>query len=417
MKIKFLIAGTLSLFSATVFAQKSELNTAQSEYDKYETFRQNKAMASMAGNSINTARTSIDKASTDSKTGTMPQTYALKSAIYGALAYNDTVATTSTPLYNTALEAMKKAKELDTKGEYKKLTDAANQYLSYYQLNKGVREFQGKNYEEAYKAFDFYRNSYPEDTTAIYYTGLAAINAKNIPVAINNYKKLVNTNYSRRADIYADLSNLYLMSKDTTNALNIVTEGVSKFPNSANLRGREVEIALQQGKQAEFVDKIEAAIANDPKNKTLYFYSGVAYGKIAEAKDKAAKTAKDPAAKTAALKAKDEALAKAAAAYAKAVEIDPAYFDANLNMGYTLMTSAVDDYNTANKLPMSKQAEYKALMAKVNAAADKAKPYLDKAVELDPKSASALGNLRNYYIIKKDNVKMADIKKRIDALQ
>jgi len=121
MKIKFLIAGTLSLFSATVFAQKSELNTAQSEYDKYETFRQNKAMASMAGTSINTAKTSIDKASADSKTGVMPQTFALKSAIYGALAYNDTVAATSMPLYNTSLEAMKKAKELDTKGEYKKI--------------------------------------------------------------------------------------------------------------------------------------------------------------------------------------------------------------------------------------------------------------------------------------------------------
>ncbi|WP_342644319.1 hypothetical protein [Mucilaginibacter sp. CSA2-8R] len=417
MKIKFLIAGTLSLFSATVFAQKSELNTAQTEYDKYETFRQNKAMASMAGTSINTAKTSIDKASADSKTGAMAQTFALKSAIYGALAYNDTVATTSTPLYNTSLEAMKKAKELDTKGEYKKLTDAANQYLAYHQLNRGVKEFQGKNYEQAYKAFDFYRSAYPEDTTAIYYTGLAAVNAKNIPVAINNYKKLVTTNYSRRADIYADLSNLYLMSKDTTGALNVVSEGVGKFPNNATLRGREVEIALQQGKQAEFVDKIEAAIANDPKNKTLYFYSGVAYGKIADAKDKAAKAAKDAATKTAALKARDEATAKATAAYGKAVEIDPNYFDANLNMGYTLMTSAVDDYNTANKLPMSKQAEFKALMAKVNAAADKAKPYLDKAVELDPKSASALGNLRNYYIIKKDTVKTAEIKKKMDTLQ
>lgn len=417
MKIKFLIAGTLSLFSATVFAQKSELNTAQTEYDKYETFRQNKAMASMAGTSINTAKTSIDKAAADSKTGVMPQTYALKSAIYGALAYNDTVATTSAPLYNASLEAMKKAKELDTKGEYKKLTDAANQYLAYYQLNRGVKDFQAKQYADAYKAFDFYRSAYPEDTTAIYYTGLAAINSQNIPVAITNYKKLVTTNYSRRADIYADLSNLYLMTKDTAAALSTVTEGVSKFPNNANLRGREVEIALQQGKQAEFVDKIEAAIANDPKNKTLYFYSGVAYGKIADTKDKAAKAAKDPATKAAALKAKDEALTKAAAAYAKAVEIDPAYFDANLNMGYTLMTSAVDDYNTANKLPMSKQAEYKALMAKVNAAADKAKPYLDKAVELDPKSASALGNLRNYYIIKKDTVKTAEIKKKMEGLQ
>ncbi|UEG55233.1 tetratricopeptide repeat protein [Mucilaginibacter daejeonensis] len=417
MKNKFLMAGAICLFSATAFAQKSELSTAQSEYDKYETLRQNKSTANMAATSLTTAKTSIDKASANEKTANLPQTYALKGAIYGVLAYSDTVAATSTPLFNTAAEAVKKAKETDTKGEYKKLTDAANQYLAYYQLNKGVKEFQGQKFEDAYKSFDAYRTVYPEDTTAIFYTGLAAANSKNYPAAIAQYKKLVTTNYSKRADIYADLSNIYLMSKDTTAALNAVSEGVSKFPNSAALRGREVEIALQQGKQAEFVGKIEQAIATDPKNKTLYFYSGVAHGKIAEASEKAAKAAKDPAAKAAALKTRQENLDKAAAAYQKAVELDPNYFDANLNMGYVLMTPAVDDYNTANKLPQAKQKEYNALMAKVTAAVDKAKPYLEKAVELDPKSAAALGNLRNYYIIKKDNVKTAEIKKKIDALQ
>jgi len=207
------------------------------------------------------------------------------------------------------------------------------------------------------------------------------------------------------------------MQKDTAAALAAVGEGVSKFPNNAALRGREVEIALQQGKQVEYIDKIQAAIANDPKNKTLYYYSGVAYSKVADAQDKIAKTAKDPAAKTAALKLKADNNAKAADAYKKAVEVDPNYFEANLNMGYVLMSPAVDDYNNANKLPMNKQAEFNALMAKVTAAADRAKPYLDKAVELQPKDVSALGNLRNYYIIKKDTVKTAEIKKRIDAIQ
>jgi len=317
MKIKFLIAGGISLFSASVFAQKGELTTAQQEYDKYETLRQNNSMANMATTSITNAKTSIDKAAANEKTAALPQTYALKGAIYSALAYSDTVATTSAPLFNTASEAIKKAKEADTKGENKRFIDAANQYLGYYQLNKGVNEFKAKQYADAYKSFDFYRNIYPEDTTAIYYTGLAAANAQNYPVAISNYKKLVTTNYSKRADVYSDLSNLYLMQKDTAAALAAVGEGVSKFPSSAALRGREVEIALQQGKQAEFIDKIQAAIANDPKNKSLYYYSGVAYSKVADAQDKIAKTAKDPAAKNAALKLKTENNNKAADAYKK----------------------------------------------------------------------------------------------------
>jgi hypothetical protein len=39
MKIKFLMTGLLGLMTATTFAQKGELNNAQSNYDKYEAFR------------------------------------------------------------------------------------------------------------------------------------------------------------------------------------------------------------------------------------------------------------------------------------------------------------------------------------------------------------------------------------------
>jgi hypothetical protein len=39
MKIKFLMTGLLAFITATTFAQKGELNTAQSEYEKFEGLR------------------------------------------------------------------------------------------------------------------------------------------------------------------------------------------------------------------------------------------------------------------------------------------------------------------------------------------------------------------------------------------
>jgi tetratricopeptide (TPR) repeat protein len=410
MKIKFLMLGLLGLISATAFAQKGELNTAQSEFEKYDGL---KLQAALALPSLNKAKESIDKAAANQKTANLPQTYAVKANIYGSLAQLDTVATTSLPLFTTAEEALKKAKELDTKGENKKLIDNANAVLAQYQLNKGVKEYQAGKYDLAYKSFDFYRTVMPEDTNAILYTGLAALNAKNYPAAITNYNKLVTTKYSKVESVYGELAGIYLANKDTTGALKTITDGLAKYPTSADLRRTEIEISLQQGKQKEVLDKILSAISNDPKNKSLYYYAGLVYSQVADAA--AQKIAKAPTASKVTLQTeKTQNFQKAADMYKKALEIDPNYFEANLNMGYVIISPAIDSYNAANKLPANQQKAYDAAMA--NAQFDQAKPYLLKAVELNPKSPDALNNLLTYYKGKKDDANIAKITAQINAL-
>lgn len=416
MKIKLLMAGLLGLVSATAFAQKGELNTAKEEYEKYSGLRGQPAMATMAGKSLSAAKESIDKASVNEKTASLPLTYAVKGSIYSALAAQDTVPTTSLPLFTTADEALKKAKELDTKGENKKMIDEAYLNLAQYQLTKGVKEYSASKYDLAYKSFDYYRTVLPEDTNAIYYTGLAAANSKNYPAAISNYNKLLTTKYSKNAITYLDLSSLYLASKDTANALKTVSDGVVKYPSNSDLRKREIEISLQTGKEKEVTDKIQAALANDPKNKTLYYYAGLTYSQTGDGYVNAQKAAKDPAAKAKLQASKAEAYGKAGEMYKKALELDPNYFEANLNLGYIILSPAIDLYNAANKLPANKQKEYDAAVAKAKAQFDLAKPYLVKAVELQPKSIDALQNLRTYYQGVRDDANAAKIKAQIDAL-
>jgi tetratricopeptide (TPR) repeat protein len=412
MKIKFLMLGLLGLISVTAFAQKGELNTAQSEFEKYEGLKTQPALALP---SLNKAKESIDKAAANQKTANLPQTYAVKANIYGSLAQLDTVATTSLPLFTTADEALKKAKELDAKGENKKLIDNANGILAQYQLNKGVKEYQSGKYDLAYKSFDFYRTVMPEDTNAILYTGLAALNAKNYPAAITNYNKLVTTKYSKVESVYSELAGIYLANKDTTGALKTITDGLVKYPTSADLRRTEIEISLQQGKQKEVLDKILSAISNDPKNKNLYYYAGLVYSQVADAA--AQKITKAPAASKVTLQAeKTQNFQKAADMYKKALEIDPNYFEANLNMGYVIIAPAIDSYNAANKLPANQQKAYDAAMAKATAQFDQAKPYLLKAVELNPKSPDALNNLLTYYKGKKDDANIAKITAQLNAL-
>jgi hypothetical protein len=426
MKIKFLMAGLLGLVSTAALAQKSELSNAQTEYESYSvtsvSAQKIPMLKAKAKTSLTNAKTSIDKASANAKTATMPLTYAVKAAIYGALAEEDSVETTSAVNYNTASEALKQAKLADTKNENAKLLNEATIRLERYQLNKGVNEYQNKKYVNAYKSFDNYRALSPEDTTAIFYTALAATNAGSVDpkyyqYAISNYNKLVTTKYSKNPQAYLDMSAIYLHVKDTVGALKAVNEGVIKYPKDSELRKRQIEIALQTGKQNDIISSVETAIANDPKNKTLYYYSGLTYSQIADADFANLGKIKDPAAKAAMRQKVLDNYVKAAEMYKKGLEIDPNYFEANLNLGYVLMRPAIDTYNAANSLPANKQKEYEQQIAKAGAQFEIAKPYLLKAVELNPKSIDALTNMMNYYRGKKDNANAAKMKAQIDALK
>jgi len=431
MKIKFLMTALLAFAAISAFAQKGELSNANEQYGKYDVARQNYTLAKPF---LMNAKTSIDKASANQKTAALPETYALKAAVYASLAFRDTVSATSATEYATAVEALNKAKELDTKKENTNLIQHATGELAQLQLDRGVKAYQSKKYDEAYKSFDAARQLVPEDTTAILYTAVSALNTKNYTATIANYNKLLTTNYKDKIKIYTDLPTIYLVNKDTAGAVKAATEGVTKFPNDAALRKEQIEIALQAGAQGDLTTKIDEAIKGDPNNKSLYYYAGLTHSQIAEAKNtqvkkllraaqKASQQAK-PGTKPAAedpqiaklQTSMNEDYAKAADMYKKALAIDPNYFEAVLNLGYVSEAPAINIYNAAQLLPVTQVKAYNDAMAKANAQFDIAKPYVLKAVELNPNSLDALTNLRSFYLGKKDEVNANAIQKKIDAL-
>ncbi|MDB5007504.1 MAG: hypothetical protein JWP45_1897 [Mucilaginibacter sp.] len=424
MKIKFLMAALLGLISVTAFAQKGELTTAQTEYNDYLVSSGQKlaVLVAKAKTSLGNAKTSIDKASTNSKTAAMPLTFALKAAIYSAIAKDDSVQTSAAVEANTAMDALKQAKTLDTKNENAKLIDEASKQIAQYEVNRGVAEFQNKKYDDAYKSFDIGRQLIPTDTTMILNTAIAAANAKNYKAAEDNYNSLLKLNYNDKKRVYNDLPGIYLANKDTAGAIKSIDEALVKYPDNPNLRRLEIEIALQSGKLSDLTSKLQSAIAGDPKNKVLYYYAGLTNTEIGDAANDNAKKLKDtdPAKKATYQTALDN-YAKAGDYFKKALEIDPDYYEANRGYGYALLRPAIDDYNKANQTKDDK--EYAVLRKKANVQFDLAKPYIQKAVDINPKSADALTLLRNYYKGKYDpahaveNAKKADdLKKQIDAL-
>ena len=392
MKIKsFILALTFMSASAAVFAQKGEVNSAKSNYEKYVQLRDANS-AALGLTNLKNAKASVDKAVVHDKTAGDATAWTYKALIYSDLALLDSVPTTSKPIMSEAVSALAKAKELDKSGANKAELDKVTANVAQYEINAGVKAYQAGKFEEAYTAFNNSLAHRPGDTTITYYAGLSAINAKNYKEGIAKYESLVKSNFSSNNQVYLDLSRLYLMQGDTAKAISIASEGSSKFANDAALATQEIELSLMAGKQKEVISKIEAQAQKDPKNKLLPFYLGIAYNAANDTE-------------------------KAIAAYKQAIAIDPEFGDANLNLGGLYLNKGIELYNTANKLPQNKQKEYDEMMKKANSQFDVAFPFLQKAVAADPKSKLALDNLKTYYIIKKNQAKVDELTKQINALQ
>jgi tetratricopeptide (TPR) repeat protein len=391
MNIKSLIlAWVITGTSVFAFAQKGELNSAKSNYDKYTVLKS--ATPAMAVTNLQSAKQSIDKAAQHEKTMNDPATWTYKALIYADLALLDSVPATSAPLLKEATSALEKAVSLDKAGANKANLEEVNKLFAQYHLNAGVRAYQAKDFKEALKGFNASLNYRPGDTTITYYAGLSAINAQDYAAAIKAYQDLVKTNFSNNSQIYLDLSRIYALQKDTVAAVRAAAEGSAKFPNNAELARQEIELSLLSGKQKETIGRITAQAEKEPKNKLYPFYLGVAYATMNDSE-------------------------KAEEWYKKSIAIDPNYAEATLNLGGVILNKGIELYNGANKLPQSKQKEYETMMKKANTEFDRALPYLQKATDLSPKSRMAWENLRAYYQAKRNTAKVAEINKTLQTLE
>ncbi len=387
----------LSLFLAGIFgvamAQKSEVNTAKNEYAKFELGLQVKTDAAKQLATLNTAKASADKAITNEKTKNDPELWAYRAVIYSALAVTDTTnQANSEAAFKTSSEAIAKAKTLDTKGEQKGRIENAEKNLSVIMQNKGVKAFNSNDFKNAYTSFKYVADVYPSDSTFNMYTAMAANQSQQYDEAIKYFNKTIELN-DKNPGVYQELAKVHMLKKDTTAALAAIDKGRAKHPSNLNLIYEELNVYLNRNQADKVLDKIDNAIAKDPKNKNLYYVSGIA--------NETAK--KFPEAET---------------AYKKAIEIDPAYFDATYNLGVYYINRGNDFINQANKLPNSKEAnaKYNALKGKFDGEIAKAVPLLEKAHEINPKDKNTLVSLSELYVKTNKLDKAAEAKKKLAEL-
>lgn len=390
MKVKSILLGMLVLASSAAFSQTSNLRKAKASYNKFNEVK-SIGNSALGAADLTAAKEALDKAIEHEKTKDLAETWTYYALVNADLAVLDST-DAQEGYMQTAIQAREKAISLDEGKEHEQNINVLNSIVAQYEMNKGVAAWDNQDFEGAYNAFDQGLKYLPNDTTLLYYSGLAAINSQDYEKALAKYVELIPVDsFSNNRQIILDVSRIYLMQGDTTNAIKYAELGTSKYPEDGELATQNIELNLMAGNDEKIINTISSQVEKDPENEHLHYYLGIAYSETNE-------------------------IEKAEAAYRKALELNPNYLDANINLGGLILNKGIDHFNTTNNASLP-QTEYEAEIKKAYDIFDSALPYLNKAVELDGSSYLALTNLKKYYEIKEDKDKIAELQARIDALQ
>ncbi len=370
MKMKSILLGALIVTTSVAFSQTSNLRRAKASYEKFNEVK-TIGNASLGVSDLNSAKDALEKAIEHEKTKELAETWTYYALVNADLALLDSTEA-SAGYIEKAVEAREKAVSLDTEKENEQNLSILNSILAQHELNKGVAAWDGQDFEGAYHAFDAGLKYLPGDTTLLYYSGLAAVNSQNYENALSKYVELVPVDsFSNNKQIILDVSRLYLIQGDTTNAIKYAEIGASKYPEDSELATQSIELNLMAGNEEKIIGTINDQVSKEPDNKHLHYYLGIAYSSTND-------------------------MEKAEASYRKALEIDPGYLDANINLGGLILNKGIDLFNKTNNANLA-QAEYDAEIKKAFDIFDSALPYLERAVEADGTSYLALTNLKKYY--------------------
>ncbi|NPA38105.1 MAG: tetratricopeptide repeat protein [Chlorobi bacterium] len=389
--MKRIILLLILVFSiSAAYAQKGKVTAA----DSY-----------LTTNDLDNAKKAIDAALANEKSNTWPKTYIVAAKVYTELYKNgkdDQGIMKAYDFYQKAIELDLKGDEKGKKkGKYKKDILFALTFFTQDLTNAAIEAFNKEDYETSYKAFDAVlkledainklEGLKPEDatvdTTIIYNCALAAYNAKDWKDAENYFKKTIELGYGG-GDAVLLLTQVYSNMGDSAKMGETLKMGFEKYPEDERVLTSLIQYYISTEQNDAALEYLNKAIEKDPENARYYMARGVLYESI----DKE----------------------KSIENYKKAIEIDPKMFDALYNIGVIYYNKGVEEQNKANE--MSDYKEFQKAKKMAEGYWEKALPYLEKALEINPNDRNVLESLKGLYYRFDRMDKYNEMKARIEAL-
>lgn len=231
------------------------------------------------------------------------------------------------------------------------------------------------------------------DTASIENANIASSNAKDWNTVIEISDRLIGLEPTNANNHISKINALSNMDDDEA-LINAIKEGRKHVPSSDAIVNFEVNYYLERKENDKLLTSLKDAIAINPNLPVLHFAMGATYAELGNNEE-------------------------AKAAYLKAIEIDPNNFDAynNLSALYLDRTNALTE--EMNNLGFSKAdlAKSDRLKEERDGLYREIIPFMNKALEIDPKSGEIMEVLKQVYYQLGDVAKFKEIKERIDSLE
>ena len=278
-------------------------------------------------------------------------------------------------------------------GDAKKYKEAADVVYAIYRLDK-------KDQDKLFYAATYAVNGLDYEKALIYYNELKLLNYTgegNVYWATNKASKKEETFgsknerdifiktgthekprdeklESKRGEIYRNIALILVQNGKTEEAKTAVAEARKANPEDNSLILTEADLYLKMNDTVTYTKLVNEALQKDPSNVDLVFNLGVMSGNANKLDD-------------------------AEKYYKKALELDPNYFNANLNLAELKLRVDEKYVTEMNKLGTSEKdnKRYEVIKAEREKNFKSVLPYLEKAVELKGNDAAANKTLLSVY--------------------
>ncbi len=286
--------------------------------------------------------------------------------------------------------------------ENKNYSDAATLYKKSYEstqdtihLLKAARShLLAKEYDDAYKSYNNliimgYTNAKTQYVATNVATnkkvGFSSITKRNIAIADGLYKNPeIMTSQSKLPEILRGITVASISLDKKNAAVAIIDRTLTKMSENKMLLKQVSQLYLQLDAHDKYNAVVDQLIKETPNDPNLYYNSAVT-------------------------SAQNNDLDRAKNYYKKALEIDPNYINANINLSLLLLEQDKVINNEMNELGASKADDlrYKELKLKRNNLYDEVIPYLENIVKSQPQNKDFAKKLKNIYSFKGETNKIA----------
>lgn len=405
MKKLFLSISFMVGLSAALFAQKANVSQAAS-------------LTLQEKPDFKAAREAIKPAFNDEKTKNDPKTYFTA----GMIGYTENDSYSKLMMLGKEVDQVKKGKAIMEAYDYflkaykldqmpndkgkvkpkfdKKIKENIKEFYTaqYNLVGYGAHLFDKKDYKGAFDAFSTFLEipklpmmnkelSMTDSTYRMikYFSALAATNMQNHDKAIEMYKDLADDNYETK-NVYQLLADEYRSIKDTVNYLATLEQGFKLFNDDPWFLQNIINHYIYSDKIEEASKYLDAAIAQAPTVAEYYYVKGNVDERLGN---------NDGARK----------------AFEKALELQPKMASAYAGIGRIIFNQAVEFLRAADSIRDNKL--YNAEVQKANDIFKQSLPYMEKAVELDPKDTDFKQALKMLYYRLGDNANYEKISKEL----